>query len=331
MILIISETKDITTDRTIDWLCNFGYTDIVRINDGEPIFIELLKISNNSSEANFRLRYKDCFFNLSDVNFFWYRRGKFNFKVDVPFNAKTIGFEHKMEKFYEYEWLALKRYIIHKLEARPHLGDFYRTDTNKLINLELALNCGLKIPETFISQNSQNLCNELLTRKDQITKPVRESIWFKGEKYSTNTLTKTVSIEELKGENNFISPQLLQENIKKWCELRIFIVRNKVFTMAMFTQNNIKNKLDYRNYNNDKNTRWIPFELPTEIRRKVLNFMKRSKLSTGSIDMILTPKQEYVFLEVNPVGIIDFVSTSCNFNVEKKIAETIIEEINEKG
>ena len=37
--------------------------------------------------------------------------------------------------------------------------------------------------------------------------------------------------------------------------------------------------------------------------------------------MIVTPTNEYVFLEVNPVGQFNFVSELCNYYIEKNIAE----------
>jgi D-alanine-D-alanine ligase-like ATP-grasp enzyme len=49
--------------------------------------------------------------------------------------------------------------------------------------------------------------------------------------------------------------------------------------------------------------------------------MNKLDLNCGSIDMIVTPKNEYVFLEVNPVGQFGMVSYPCNYNLEKKIAE----------
>ena len=46
-------------------------------------------------------------------------------------------------------------------------------------------------------------------------------------------------------------------------------------------------------------------------------------LDCGSIDMILTPKNEYVFLEVNPIGQFGMTSYPCNFQLEKRIAEIL--------
>lgn len=51
--------------------------------------------------------------------------------------------------------------------------------------------------------------------------------------------------------------------------------------------------------------------------------MQKTGLDTGSLDMIKTPDNRYVFLEVNPAGNIEMVSDTCNYNIERKIAEII--------
>jgi hypothetical protein len=38
----------------------------------------------------------------------------------------------------------------------------------------------------------------------------------------------------------------------------------------------------------------------------------------------MTKKGEYVFLEVNPIGQFGMVSAPCNYNLEKKIAQYLI-------
>jgi len=46
-------------------------------------------------------------------------------------------------------------------------------------------------------------------------------------------------------------------------------------------------------------------------------------LNSGSIDILVTPNNEYVFLEVNPVGQFGMVSQPCNYYLEKRIAERL--------
>jgi glutathione synthase/RimK-type ligase-like ATP-grasp enzyme len=40
--------------------------------------------------------------------------------------------------------------------------------------------------------------------------------------------------------------------------------------------------------------------LPDDIRNQILNLMKKLGLVFGCIDMIVTPNDEYFFLEINP-------------------------------
>ena len=94
--------------------------------------------------------------------------------------------------------------------------------------------------------------------------------------------------------------------------------------MAIFSQNNEKTKLDFRNYDYSFPNRKTPFILPSKIEKKIRNFMNFIKLNCGSLDLILTPNSEYVFLEVNPVGQFGMVSSPCNYELEKKIANKLI-------
>ena len=53
--------------------------------------------------------------------------------------------------------------------------------------------------------------------------------------------------------------------------------------------------------------------------------MKKIGLNSGSIDMIVTPSNDFVFLEVNPVGMFWQVSYPCNFYIEREIAKFLCE------
>ncbi|MDM1050110.1 hypothetical protein [Sphingobacterium hotanense] len=48
--------------------------------------------------------------------------------------------------------------------------------------------------------------------------------------------------------------------------------------------------------------------------------MKGLGFNTGSIDLILTPDGDYVFLEINPEGQFGMVSHPCNYFLEREMA-----------
>ncbi len=94
--------------------------------------------------------------------------------------------------------------------------------------------------------------------------------------------------------------------------------------MGIFSQNNSKTKEDFRNYDQNLPNRNVPIKLPLDIEGKLKKLMKKLNLNSGSIDLIYTIDNKYVFLEVNPVGQFGMVSFPCNYNLEKKIAEFLI-------
>lgn len=70
----------------------------------------------------------------------------------------------------------------------------------------------------------------------------------------------------------------------------------------------------------DGESRRVPYQLPQAVKEKLVLLMKKLELKTGSIDMIVDHQDNYIFLEVNPVGQVGMTSVPCNFNLHKKIA-----------
>ncbi len=52
-------------------------------------------------------------------------------------------------------------------------------------------------------------------------------------------------------------------------------------------------------------------------------------LDTGSIVLIKSKDDQWYFLEVNPVGQFGMVSYPCNYYLERKIAEYLVQKNNE--
>jgi len=117
-------------------------------------------------------------------------------------------------------------------------------------------------------------------------------------------------------------PSFVQHKIEKLYELRVFIFQNIIYSLAIFSQFDSSTRTDYRTWDNDK-LRFVPYELPNEVKQRLLSLMNTLKLTTGSIDIIVTPNYEYVFLEINPCGQFSFVSSYCNYYIEKEIAQSL--------
>ena len=63
------------------------------------------------------------------------------------------------------------------------------------------------------------------------------------------------------------------------------------------------------------------------IEAKVGELMRRMNLCFGSLDFIVTPEGEHVFLEVNPVGQFGWIADQTGLPIHERLAELLIHEV----
>ncbi len=198
---------------------------------------------------------------------------------------------------------------------------------NKLFQIKSAAGVGLKVPETIISNNPEKLVYFCRAHGGELAVKLLSGHVFlpKGSKDSMCVYTQLVSENDLI--SNFqaiqMAPVLAQEYIRKYLELRITIVGQKIFTCAIYSQNSDRTLHDWRRYDFSKVKHEI-FDLPKGIKEKLLKFMTVCNLQFGAIDMILTPDDEYIFLEVNPQGQWGWIEELTGLPISNEIAEILI-------
>lgn len=110
-----------------------------------------------------------------------------------------------------------------------------------------------------------------------------------------------VEKEDIDNINKYFFVSIFQSYVEKKYEVRIFFYKNFYYPMAIFSQNDDKTMVDFRNCNIERPNRFLPFSMPDNELKKLKKLMKHKQLSSGSIDLIVTPNNDFfVFLEVNP-------------------------------
>ncbi|MDX2304582.1 MAG: grasp-with-spasm system ATP-grasp peptide maturase [Microscillaceae bacterium] len=326
MILIISEEEDISTNIVIDWLHFYGQ-NFIRVNKEDKIFIKKFHIHNNS--IKFEFIHKNQFYDSDSILSVWNRRGTLFPKRYIEMSdISSLDLRNALVEPLSRDYISLVNYLHYFFERKEIIGKMYNRNINKLMCLHIAKDCGMEIPETLVSNEKQEIINfaQKHFKKGIITKGIQETIFFDLNNTTTYAAkTESVDAEDLKELPDEFFPLLIQDKIPKKYELRIFFLNDELYTMAIFSQFDEQTSTDFRNYNYKKPNRTIPYILPPEIRNKLIQFMHQVDLNTGSIDMILTPDNRYIFLEVNPVGQFGMVSYPCNYGIEKKIAEILIQ------
>ncbi len=199
---------------------------------------------------------------------------------------------------------------------------------NKLKVLSLASELQLNIPDTIVTSSKKELQNFLAVYEEVIIKPLSDCpvIQSNGELFYMMYTTK-IDSTELKNFPKKFLPSLFQELINKKFEIRSFYINKKFYSMAIFSQKNLKTKIDFRKYDRQLPNRTVPYQLPVEIENKLAKLMEILNLNTGSIDLLKDINGQYYFLEINPVGQFGMVSFPCNYFLEREIALALTKKI----
>ena len=322
MVLIISEETDNSTWEVIKWLI-FQEKKFYRINDSDKIRIENISLSS-SGELDYTLIVNNNdVIKFSEISSVWYRRGALILNYNLPdfelpfLNNVNFILSQESNSFVIFLHYTLKIY-------KTGIGFFFDNFTNKLMNLKIASDCGLKIPKTLLCDNKKALIDFSLNTTELITKSGDTTFAFNSEAQWYHLSTSLFTKEDIINISCDFFPTLFQEKLNKKYEIRTFYLKGKCFSMAIFSQNDEQTKIDFRNYNKAKPNRTVPYQLPIKIEKAIKKFMQNINMNTGSVDIVYTVDNKYVFLEVNPVGQFKQVSMPCNYNLENLIANVLI-------
>ncbi|WP_294251895.1 grasp-with-spasm system ATP-grasp peptide maturase [uncultured Chryseobacterium sp.] len=325
MILILSRTDDGSTNRIIDWLV-YQKKEYIRLNGNRNNY-KLLSIKPD--EISVEIYGKKI--NLLRSSSFWYRRSAFSERT-FNYTSKKDQLKHifkeEIDQFFinsqlNNEFRVIFEYLYYLLEDHiPNkVGNYFHRDVNKLIILHEASKAGLQIPKSYIAHTK----DDLLSLKDKkiITKALKDGVYYLKRKYEyfsyteeidfTNTVTERIS-------NEFV-PSLLQEKINKKYELRVFYLDKKLYPTVIFSQQHKSAAVDFRK--SPENIRFLPYNLPEDIREKIGKLMEQLGHKIGAIDLIVDENDQYIFLEVNPGGQFSYYSDHCNYYLEKEIAQLL--------
>lgn len=329
MILIVSDAEDKSTDQVIDWLHYHGKR-IIRINTKDKIFIHeaspgsppsIVFSVNNSGKIR-----------SSDIKSYWYRRGtkkEFITKYNPPVFLKP-ELKKLLSAYLQDMSITLTDFLFFIFQCtEKRIGNIDNAINNKLIHLSIAQQIGICIPSSRICSSKSSL-KKFRRDKSIISKTAADGFFYEENDTRTQTsgtyglYANRIEKADLEKIPDRFFPSLIQENIPKKFELRIFYLKGEFYSMAIFSQRNKRTAIDFRKYDEDQPNYTVPFKLPFSVKSKLKKFMLAAGLDTGSIDMIYGEDGNYYFLEVNPAGQFEMVSYPCNYSLEKIIATALL-------
>ena len=234
--------------------------------------------------------------NLVNIKVAWLRKPEFNF-----FSGKDPGSEH--EEFIASEIKSLIN-TLYSIPSIKWVNDPFIANRSKVKfqQLLLANQYEVKIPKTIITTQPEKAKEFFIScGEEALVKTI-----YTGNA-TINGISQGIPSRKIDKDDFYkfyesipLSPTQLQEYIEKAFELRITVIGEKVFAVKIDSQVNEETKIDWRLH-----TKMNPhsiFKLPSKIEIFCINFLKDQGLVYGAMDFIVTPKDEYYFLENNPFG-----------------------------
>jgi hypothetical protein len=175
----------------------------------------------------------------------------------------------------------------------------------KPYQLRIAREIGFAIPPTLFSNDPQTIRAAVHKWGGRAIYKSFGSIhnfWLDSERQKLLALFTTAVDESSLPDDEVLSltPGIYQPLLDKAFELRVTIFGSTVFCTKIFSQEQDRSRIDWRN--GQQSLRYETIEIPAGLRDLCVSMLHHLGLLIGCFDLVVTPQEEVVFLEVNEGG-----------------------------
>jgi len=281
-----------------------------------------LSLAENNKKKRVVISGPEGELNLEEITGTWYRRVRLGDKIPGamdPELRKASILEARAVFFGFLE--SVNTFVLDRVSK-------IRIASHKQLQLQIAKKVGLEIPRTLTTNKPGDVRKFFSTCKNGMITKMLESFSVKEddkEKVVFTNLVKAGDLEDLSG--LAYCPMTFQENVSKKLELRITIVGNHVFTASLDSRASRLAQNDWRRDGTGLIDSWEAYSLPLGIETKLLHLMDSLGLNYGAVDMIVTPDNRHVFLEINPAGEFFWLELhKPKFPISRAIADVLLGE-----
>lgn len=182
-----------------------------------------------------------------------------------------------------------------------------RNVENKIFQCVYASKNNIKMPNSFIGNSTQGLKN--MECYQSIIKPLTTGKVY----YSDYCELYQTSPFHTFDEDISLTPVYIQSFVEKKYEVRLTVVNGEFFGVKIVAGD----KIDWRKSYHSNMYECI--DVPIEIQNQVKKMMKDFNIHFGAFDYIITSKDEWIFLEVNPNGQWLWLEQSLNLQISDAI------------
>lgn len=176
----------------------------------------------------------------------------------------------------------------------------------KAFQLALAQQAGLRVPRTVITTNGEAARRFVRENRDNgrntIVKSLYCSIWDMEDGGIAVLDTTRISEAEIADGSLRLAPCIFQIEETKRSEARVTIMGRTIFAAELDSQNIPEARIDFRLAPDWNRLGCKPIAVPEPVKEALLRFQDKAGLNFGTMDFIIDPDGDWIFLETNPMG-----------------------------
>lgn len=319
-VLIVTHSNDNdSVTRVAEAIARKGGHTIRFDTDRYPTDVRLTAYYGKPDDERLTLTNEDGEFDLREVTAIWHRRlslgAQLPADLDKQLRRASIG-----------EARAAAHGMLASLKCfrMDHLRHIRHAE-NKQLQLQVARELGLDTPRTLTTTDPAAVRAFAKTCDDGMVTKMLSSFAIYEEGKELVVFTNPVKPEDLADLSGLrLCPATFQELLSKSLEIRVTVVGQYVMSAAVDSQVSERATHDWRRDGVRMIQDWRPYQLPSEVEEKILRLMDYFSLNYGAIDIILTPDNRHVFLELNPSGEFFWLEQTPGLPISGAIADVLL-------
>jgi len=208
----------------------------------------------------------------------------------------------------EREWLRDEcRHLLRGIWANVHA--FWVSEPDRMTHaslkvhqLQLAADLGFRVPRWVVTNDVATATAFLDSSPDGVAvKVLYLPILVTARRWAT-LYTHVVMPEDREHlESVRFGPTFLQEFVRKVMDVRVTVIGDRLFAVGIQSGDDEAARIDFRR-REAYELAHRPMSIPKPVEAACLSLVRRLGLRFGALDLLLTPDDSYVFLEINPNG-----------------------------
>jgi hypothetical protein len=319
MILIVSSPTDVAAVAVERILRRRG-ADVLLFDTGRFPSEAHLTVSYREGVPRYAIRTGDHERRFDELTSIWFRRPTpVSAHPSITDDEVRAVVEQDCNEFLESIWDGMTCPML------PGTPSTMKSAQRKAAHMSRAKALGFEVAPTSFTNDPRELLDLYRDQDGRLIHKINSMLVLRARRGTDfKRLTTPVSRRDIAhAESVSLSPIIFQAYVAKQLEVRVTVVGDRVFAAEIHSQQSNRSKIDWRRYDLDA-TPYFSHELPDELAERCVKLVSESGLTYGTIDLILTPDDRYVFLELNSAGEYCWIEQMTGLPISTAIADFLI-------